>query len=102
MSKPKNNVTDLLAKIKRQTPEPPEEMAAAAPPVKSRTGSPVQFWLYDEDRRIIRELYGWLANQGVRPNDSLVMRTALRVAKPGASLLAAYRETCAQDRRVKP
>src|ERR1700756_5644709 len=39
---------------------------AATNQTKSQ-GLPVQFWLHDEDRRLIRELAAWLAGQGERP-----------------------------------
>jgi hypothetical protein len=79
----------LLAKIKRQTPEKKKEPTAAPLSFviakKGKRGSGTQFWLHDEDRKLIRELYAWLSNQGVRPNDSVVMRAALRMAKPAVS-----------------
>jgi len=87
MSKQKNQVNDLLA-AKRQptnaTPdraetevplnkapelvEPAKKAAAKAAPAKekakSRKGKPVQFWMHDEDRKLVRELSAWLARQG--------------------------------------
>jgi hypothetical protein len=100
----KDRQSDLLAKIKRQTPEAPKEAAIVDVPIpakNSRMGRGAQFWLHDEDRKLIRELYAWLANQGVRPNDSIVVRAALRMAKPGAALLEAYHEAVKLDGRRK-
>jgi hypothetical protein len=56
------------------------------------SGAAVQFWCHDEDKRLIRELYAWLAGQGHRPSDSAIIREALRIAKPRAALLEAYPE----------
>jgi hypothetical protein len=67
----------------------------------SRTGKPVQFWLHDEDRQLVRELAAWLAGQGIRSTDSMVIRAALRTAKTGGELLDAYREAAQLDGRLK-
>ena len=127
MSKTKNNVNELLAAIKRQTaePEPPptpkeeptkqvtqsEEKPkkkddrpaapSAAKQPKSRPGKAVQFWMHAEDTQLVRELSAWLAGQGVRPSDSLVIRAALRYAKTGNAFLEAYRQASALDGRLK-
>jgi hypothetical protein len=122
-SKPKSaKVTSLLDAIQRKTPEnstlAPESSAetvtqprsrrhrisraAATPPSTSKRGKPVQFWLHDEDRRLVRELAAWLAGQGVRSTDSLVVRAALRTAKTGGEFLEAYRHALQLDGRLKP
>jgi hypothetical protein len=118
-SKPKaSNVTSLLAAIQRKGPSHPEPTeppilaepeptrkgtrrkdASAAP--ASRVGKPVQFWLHDEDRQIVRELAAYLAGQGIRSTDSMVIRAALRTAKTGAELLGAYRQAAQLDGRLK-
>jgi hypothetical protein len=127
-SKPKsNNVNSLLAAIQRKaptntmaTPEPAPTPATAAVAVaepetprktarraaapaapKGRVGKPVQFWLHDEDRQMVRELAAWLAGQGLRPTDSMVIRSALRTAKTGGDLLEAYRQAAQLDGRLK-
>jgi len=114
--KSKDNVNSLLAAIQRTptaAPEPPSvAIAGPAPPRKasqrtaeapatSRVGKAVTFWLHDEDRKLIRELAAWLAGQGLRPTDSMVIRSALRMAKTGADLLEAYREAAQLDGRLK-
>ncbi len=122
MSKSKpSNVNNLLGAIQRKAPsspaaaaEPPrKEPAAAEVPRKaarradapaapiSRIGKPVQFWLHEEDRRLVRELAAWLAGQGIRPTDSLVIRAALRMAKTGGELLDAARQSAQLDGRLK-
>jgi len=117
MKKP-NHVDALLAAIQRKAPSsapPPEPPPApdspnsgaqTSPPTPKpakpgRVGRPVQFWMHDEDRRLLRELSAWLAGQGVRASDSLVIRTALRSAKTGSELLEAYREAAKLDGRLK-
>jgi hypothetical protein len=105
MAKPKDNVSSLLAAIQR-TPAA-VKIESALPnipgdePAPARTGKQAQFWLHEEDRRLIRELSSWLASQGVRPTDSLVVRAALRIAQGGEALLAAYHEAAARDGRLK-
>lgn len=114
-----SNVSNLLAAIQRKTPNNPTrapEPAAVAftepEPIhkrtrgnavvpKSRVGKPVQFWLHEEDRRLVRELAAWLAGQGFRSTDSLVIRSALRTAKTGEELLKAYRQAAQLDGRLK-
>lgn len=123
-AKSKSSKTNsLLAAIQRKVPATPEpapqlgepaaapvahkpdparkatSRATAAP--KSRVGKPVQFWLHDEDRRLVRELAAWLAGQGLRPTDSMVIRSALRTAKTGGELLEAYRQAAQLDGRLK-
>jgi len=78
------------------TPEPP---SAKKP---GRVGKPVQFWLHEEDRKMIRELAAWLAGQGIRSTDSMVVRSALRMVKPGSGLLDAYRQAALLDGRLRP
>ena len=125
MSKPKNNVNDLLAAIKRQPTSPTSEKSApesesvkqkaveeapkretpkksiAEKRPKNKSGKPVQFWMHDEDRKLIREISAWLAGQGIRPSDSMVIRAVLRVAKTGTALLEAYRQAAKLDGRLK-
>jgi hypothetical protein len=119
-----SNVNSLLATIQRKAPSnpvpppdaPPEAagedrtesqrrkpVREAAVPGQSRgrVGKPVQFWLHDEDRRLVRELSAWLAGQGERPTDSMVIRSALRMARTDADLLKAYRQASQLDGRLK-
>lgn len=126
MGKPKtSNVSSLLAAIQRKSPTAPQPMPevipaktpaareaqphrkaarraeAAAAPTKSRVGKPVQFWLHDEDRQLVRELAAWLAGQGIRTTDTMVIRSALRMAKTGGELLNAARQASQLDGRLK-
>jgi hypothetical protein len=120
-SKSTAKVDALLATIQQKLPSTPEpapeqelksinvtEIAALRPKattatkqIKNRVGKPVQFWMHDEDRRLIRELAAWLAGQGERPTDSLVIRSALRMASTGGDLLKAYRQASQLDGRLK-
>jgi hypothetical protein len=121
--KPTDKAASLLAAIQRTPvsaaepeppspkPEPPAQSVTPAPAarqkaqtakhVKSRVGKPVQFWLHDEDRKLVRELSAWLAGQGERPTDSLVIRSALRMANTGGELLKAYQQASQLDGRLK-
>ena len=74
---------------KQQKPSPP----------KAKRGAAVQFWLRDEDRQTIRELSAYLATQGHRPTDSLVVRAALRLVRADASLISAFQQAQALDGR---
>jgi hypothetical protein len=116
----KQNAANLLAAIQRKGPpgssepgappvtvaEPerarqrPRRVEAAAAPA-GRVGKPVQFWLHDEDRRLVRELAAWLAGQGIRSTDSMVIRAVLRTAKTGGELLDAYRQSALLDGRLR-
>jgi hypothetical protein len=124
MSKAKNQVSNLLAAIKRHTPDAPvhsvvpeaepikvqvRKTTAAKPEtpvapkkaVKSKVGKAVQFWMHDEDKKLVRELSAWLAGQGVRPSDSMVIRACLRYAKEGGGFLEAYWQAAKLDGRLK-
>ena len=63
-------------------------------------GRPVQFWLHDEDQKLIQELAIWLLSQRKRINSSLVVKTILRAAKTGPELLAAYDKAVKVDGRL--
>ena len=121
-SKPGDKRNSLLAAIQRKAPsapvmaepkpqppvtvEQPEPRRKEAQPVaiekpKRRKGKQVQFWFHEEDGRLVRELAAWLAGQGLRPTDSLVIRAALRTAQTGTALLQAYRRAAELDGRLK-
>jgi hypothetical protein len=116
MSKPvKSNLrsNDLLAALRRESSEAVAREAAPAVPVAApvttlvpetpaRRGKAVQFWLRDEDRALIRELAAYLATQGRRATDSLVIRAALHLARADRNLLDAFHEVEARDGRYKP
>jgi len=78
----------------------PAARKATAPPARTR-GKPVQMYLHDEDQRLIRELAVWLAPHRKRINDSLIVKTALRAAKTGPELLAAYDDAVQVDGRTR-
>lgn len=80
----------------------PEPMPSRQSGKQSRVGKPVQFWMHEEDRKILRELSAWLAGQGVRASDSLVVRTALRSARTGSELLLRCQEAAQLDGRLRP
>lgn len=98
--------SDLLAALRRESSEAVarETPTVATPPAVEagkRRGKAVQFWLRDEDRMLIRELSAYLATQGHRATDSLVIRAALHLARADRSLLDAFTEVEARDGRYK-
>jgi hypothetical protein len=121
--KPQSKAASLLAALQQKVPsvaqigpDPQQESAVAASDdaqpgqksavstsraTKGRAGKAVQFWIHEEDRRLLRELAAWLAGQGERPTDSMVIRSALRVTKTGAEFLKAYRDASLLDGRLK-
>ena len=103
-------VDSLLQTIKQTAPSdapepettsPTPGPAESAAPTQSKTGRFSSVYLNPEDQRLIRELSVWFAAQGLRINDTLVIRSALRAAHPGSELLAGYEESQKGDRRYK-
>jgi hypothetical protein len=68
---------------------------------KSKRGRPVNLYLRDADLDKVRELTAFIAGQGERTSDSLIVRAAIRAANPGRSFMDAYRRTAAADLRFK-
>jgi predicted nucleic acid-binding protein len=100
----KSKAGELMAALQRARPLPepvPVQPETAAARPKTRRGKAVQFWLHDEDRKLIRELAAYLSTQGLRPTDSLIVRAALRLAPADARLLEAFREALSQDGRYR-
>lgn len=117
-AKKNSNVDDLLAAIQRQVPAAAsapaaevdyEESASPAPAFAKKTKAlgtrkpahKLQFYLHDDDRRTIRELSAWLAGQGIRASDSLIIRSALQLTKTGGDLLKIYQQLAERDGRLK-
>jgi len=67
----------------------------------SKRGRPMNLYLYDADVAKIRELVSWVAASGERVSDSLIVRTALRVASADKRFLAAYRDAASADQRFR-
>ena len=78
------------------TPAPGTTTPRARPP-----GRFSSIYLNEQDQRLLRDLSLWFAGHGLRINDTLVLRIALRAARPGSALLAAYEEAVKSDRRFK-
>lgn len=92
--------------IASQNIPPQETVPAAIPadnPEKSSTGKATVLWFHPEDKRRIQELVAFLASQGVAriPNNSLVIKSALRAVQMDDRLLAAYEDAVQADRRLK-
>ena len=85
--------TDALSGV-----EPGPETPATP---RRQAGKFSSIYLNEQDQRLLRELSVWFAAQGLRINDTLVLRAALRAARPGSDLLAAYEESLKADRRYK-
>ena len=64
-------------------------------------GKAIQFYLHEEDEKLIRELSVWLAPHRKRINDSLVIKSVLRAAKTGPKLLEGYDSAVKIDGRRK-
>ena len=120
MAKPSNKVKELLGVIKKapetssatleaqeQVPVEPQSRSKvktrrqSGPAVVSKVGKASPIYLYPEDKQLIRELAAWFAGQGLRINDSLVIRAALRTARPGSELATAYQNATQIDQRFK-
>jgi len=121
MSSPPKRSDILLAAIQRRVPSAPAPVAPepqaqvtvekpqgrrkephlVSEKPKPRKGKQIQFWFHEEDGKLVRELAAWLAGQGVRPTDSLVVRAALRTAETGTAFLHAYRKAAELDGRLK-
>lgn len=67
----------------------------------SKRGKNVNLYLYTADVARIRELVSYVAANGLRVSESLVVRTALRVANADKRFLAAYADAASADQRFK-
>jgi hypothetical protein len=82
-------------------PEPPPEPSRRQQrKAGRRPGRDQHFWLHDDDRKLIRELAGWIGVQGERPSDSRIVRAALRITRTGDDFLRAYRQVSELDARL--
>jgi hypothetical protein len=104
----RNKITeqDLLGTVQRNTlaaatasPNVPQE--SVQPATESEQGTKALIYFRPEDRKLIRDLSAFLAGQGLRVNDSLVIKSVLRAVRPGDELIAAYHEAMKADRRRK-
>lgn len=68
---------------------------------KSRRGKPVNLYLRDGDVAKVRELMAFVAGQGERVSESLIVRAAIHATNPGRSFLEAYRQAASADLRFK-
>lgn len=58
-------------------------------------------YLTAEDEQQLRHISAFLASQGRRTSDALILRTGLYLMKTGDSLLNAFDETAKKDKRSK-
>ena len=68
----------------------------------AKRGKPVNLYLRDTDLVKVRELTAFVAGQGERTSDSLIVRAALQLATPSRAFLTALREAASADLRYKP
>lgn len=81
--------------------EPPALAPADSPKRKGRQAKPTSFWLFEADRTRLNELGMILYSQGIAPNNTLLLRAALKLAPTDYRLADAVRELLAQDGRAK-
>lgn len=67
----------------------------------NKRGKRMNLYIYDADVTRIRELVSYVAAKGLRVSESLVIRTALRVAQEDKRFLTAYAEAASADQRFK-
>jgi hypothetical protein len=98
---PPNREHELLGIIGQNTAaqEVPQEPRGST--TESEQGTKALIYFRPEDRKLIRDLSAFLAGQGLRVNDSLVIKSVLRAVRPGDDLIAAYHEAMKTDRRRK-
>jgi hypothetical protein len=109
---PTKKISELLGVITK-APATPANLATERRPAvttartatrtmpSGQAGKASLIYFHPEDKKIIRELAAWFAGQGVMINDSLVIKSVLRAARPGGELLAAYQNALQSDQRFK-
>ncbi|ETX03751.1 MAG: hypothetical protein ETSY1_46260 (plasmid) [Candidatus Entotheonella factor] len=70
-------------------------------PSANQQGRKTSIYLNPDDLKLLRELTLWLAGQGRRVNDTLIIRAALRSVQTGSAFLEAYDTAAKSDRRYK-
>ena len=85
---------------KRKPPaEPKARQRPATAAVGMRSGRGVQFYLDDEDRKLISSLALWFASQDRRVSDSQVIKILIRATRPNSALLEVCDVVRQNDRR---
>lgn len=69
-------------------------------PAKKR-GKATNLYLREHDVAKIRELLAFVAGEGERVSESLIVRAAIHAAKPDRAFMAAFREAASADMRFK-
>jgi len=67
----------------------------------SKRGKPTNLYLRDDDIAKVRELVAFVAGEGERVSESLIVRAAIGVAKADRTFLAAFRDAASRDLRFK-
>lgn len=67
----------------------------------TQQGRRVTMYIRDSDLVKIRELTAFVAGQGARTSDSLIVRAALLTATPGKAFLSALKAVASTDQRLR-
>jgi hypothetical protein len=91
------------AKTGSPSPRPRARLTkgSAKQPKTAEKGRFSSIYLNPEDQKLLREFSMWFAAQGRKINDTLIIRAALRAAKPGTAFLVAYDHATLSDLRHK-
>ncbi len=114
-SKPISKTSALLEAMKRSpsgssqpAPEPPVKMEISTESIASPKAQPSGrrenyklVYFTNEDRAALSEKMVWVASQGIRPSDSLILRAALRVAKLDQAFREALDTILREDKRTR-
>ena len=84
----------------RQQTEPAPVKGEQQPAAGRRTNYKLVYFT-DEDRALVLEKMVWVASQGIRPSDSLILRAALRVANPDQAFREALEAILRDDKRTR-
>ena len=68
---------------------------------KTKRGKPVNLYLRDADVSKVRELLAFMAGQGERVSESLIVRAAIQAATPGRLFREAFKQAAAEDLRFR-
>jgi hypothetical protein len=81
--------------------EPPAPAPAESPKRTGRQAKPTSFWLFESDRTRLNELGMILYSQGIAPNNTLILRAALKLAPTDYRLADMVRDLVQQDGRSR-
>ena len=68
---------------------------------KTKRGKPVNLYLREADVAKVRELLAFMAGQGERVSESLIVRAAIQAATPGRLFREAFKQAAGEDLRFR-